>query len=63
MTFNPPKCVWMFDDREETWNSDCGLTWALNEGTPRQNEMVYCLRCGRILKEESPKAASRRRRK
>ena len=29
----------------------CDLTWTLNEGTPWQNEMRYCPKCGAYMIE------------
>lgn len=26
--------------------SECGLSWTLNDGTPEENEMCYCPKCG-----------------
>lgn len=26
--------------------SECGLMWSLDEGTPKENEMYYCPKCG-----------------
>ena len=26
--------------------SECGLSWALNDGTPEENDMYYCPKCG-----------------
>lgn len=41
------------DDIDEgIWRcSKCDLTWILNEGTPSQNEMRYCPKCGSYMLE------------
>ena len=45
------KCKWhvSFD---EVWASDCGLLWEFNDnGTPEQNEVYYCPKCGKKVEE------------
>ena len=45
------KCKWhvSFD---EVWTSDCGLLWEFNDnGTPEQNEVYYCPKCGKKVEE------------
>ena len=40
------------DIDETAWRcSKCDLTWILNEGTPWQNEMRYCPKCGAYMIE------------
>lgn len=40
------------DIDETAWRcSKCDLTWILNEGTPSQNEMRYCPKCGAYMVE------------
>ena len=35
------------DYGEETYEcSECGLTWALDDGNPQEYEMFYCPKCG-----------------
>jgi predicted nucleic acid-binding Zn ribbon protein len=46
------KCNWIYDDDEDCWNTSCGNEFTLNEGTPRDNRMVYCPYCGAKIKEE-----------
>jgi hypothetical protein len=46
------KCRWHVGDGEWTmWDASCGLVWAFDEGTPTENEMQYCPKCGRELEE------------
>lgn len=33
------------------WDSDCGESWALAEGTPTENGMKFCHGCGKPIKE------------
>lgn len=35
------------DEHGDTYEcSECGLLWMLDEGTPKENEMYYCPKCG-----------------
>jgi hypothetical protein len=44
------KCEWRIDDDESgTWSASCGLFWSFDEGTPTENGMKYCPKCGREL--------------
>jgi len=52
----PPRldgsCLWRIDGMPWDWNvwaADCGLLWDITDGTPRENEMNYCPKCGRVL--------------
>ena len=53
-------CKWWLDD--DDWNayaSECGMMWILESGTPVENDIVYCHKCGRrveyvITKTEQP---------
>lgn len=47
-------CHWvLYDDFDcVVWYSDCGLDWQFtNLSTPAENEMNYCPKCGKKLKE------------
>lgn len=40
-------------ERDEYYEcSHCGLAWALNDGTPKENEMYYCPKCKAHMIEE-----------
>jgi hypothetical protein len=41
-------CVWQ-DDVEGYWAGNCGIHWCLEEGTPKENGMNFCPRCGKRL--------------
>ncbi len=44
------ECEWHLDEEEaNAWESECGLVWCLDEGTPKENEMAFCPKCGRHL--------------
>lgn len=50
-------CEWTPDVNEEYngWMSECDQYWYLEEGTPRENGMIYCPFCGlwiRVLEKE-----------
>lgn len=35
------------DEYGDTYEcSECGLMWCLDDGTPQENEMYYCPKCG-----------------
>lgn len=33
------------------WDTDCGESWAITEGTPTENGMKFCHGCGKPIKE------------
>jgi hypothetical protein len=46
------ECEWnREDDESDTWQGGCGILWTLTEGTPTENEMIYCPKCGRKIIE------------
>lgn len=50
-------CEWHVDDDEaNAWLSACGLTWWFEVGSPIENEMAYCPKCGRHLTQLAPDA-------
>lgn len=43
---------WIKTDYEDTYEcSVCGEMWTLNDGTPKENNMDYCMRCGAKMDE------------
>ena len=50
----PNHCKWRDDD--EFWQTDCGLEWWLCDGTPAENNMNYCPKCGGEI--ETPEEAT-----
>lgn len=44
-------CQWIFTE-EAFWSGTCGLNWTFDTGTPKQNGMNYCPRCGKRLKRK-----------
>lgn len=43
-------CKWT-EDEDGLWNTECGGTFEITEGTPRENEMVFCPYCGKSIEE------------
>lgn len=52
----PPRslvpCKWKNED--EFWESTCGLSWWLTDGTPAENNMNFCPKCGGCITEVTP---------
>ena len=50
-------CTWRFRepfDGDEAWDAECGATWTFIEGGLKDNGAVFCLKCGRLIKEVRP---------
>ncbi len=50
----PPEyrvCHWTNDENEDynTWHGECGWEWDLDDGTPKENGIIFCPSCGRPL--------------
>lgn len=41
-------CEW-YEDMDGIWRGSCGITWQMETGTPTENEMAYCPKCGHPL--------------
>jgi predicted nucleic acid-binding Zn-ribbon protein len=41
-------CHWSQDD-DGAWHGSCGVAWHITEGTPVENYMQYCPKCGAVL--------------
>ena len=48
-------CTWTQDSYWGNWDSACGLSWQFTGGSPSDNEMVCCPKCGRKLVESAVK--------
>ena len=45
-------CNWYQEDYDsDTWESDCGMSFFLEEGKPSDNRMIFCCMCGKPLVE------------
>ena len=42
-------CHWAEDEDSGAYDTECGHTFALNDGTPAENEMAFCCYCGSQL--------------
>lgn len=44
-------CNWRYEESPtwDVWQGECGAMWSLNDGTPADNDMQYCPKCGRLL--------------
>lgn len=45
-------CYWKHDEFEGYWVAECGMKWCFPEGTPFQNGMRYCPKCGKKLRRK-----------
>lgn len=44
------KCEWAQEDESsDAWDTSCGHTFLINDGTPSENDMCYCCFCGKTL--------------
>lgn len=43
---------WEYDAFHDYWIcGHCDLEWTMNDGTPKENGMNYCPRCGHLIIE------------
>ena len=43
-------CNWnQYDDEYSSYETDCGQSFVLNEGTPGDNGLKFCCYCGKPL--------------
>ena len=48
---NMSVCQWVYGV-ENYWEAKCGLNWTFETGTPKQNGMNFCPRCGKTLEQK-----------
>jgi hypothetical protein len=49
-------CKWWEQYDYNIWETECGLEWETIDGTPKENHMNYCPKCGgEIIEIEIPK--------
>jgi len=50
-----PDCTWILEDDWDnaSWQGDCGATWNLDAGGPKENGMKFCPDCGGNLIEQA----------
>lgn len=46
-------CEWVYDEPYEYYETECGESFAILEGTPEDNKMKFCTYCGRKIKVNS----------
>jgi len=47
----PRTCVWSPEIIDNYWRGSCGIVWQCEFGTPSENGMNYCPRCGAKLEQ------------
>jgi hypothetical protein len=45
------ECYWAYVPQEEYWQTSCEEAFALNEGSPEDNNFKHCCYCGGKLKQ------------
>ena len=46
------RCIWSQDDWDsDAWATSCGHYFTLLEGTPADNDMVYCCHCAKPIEQ------------
>jgi hypothetical protein len=45
-------CLWREEYGDEEYQTSCGKAFVLNDGTPKDNDMLFCCFCGKLLREE-----------
>jgi hypothetical protein len=45
------ECYWAYVPQEEYWQTSCEEAFALNEGSPEDNNFKHCCYCGGELKQ------------
>jgi len=47
---DPAECLWR--DDEGVWNGSCGVAWRFDDGGVAENDVRFCLRCGKPVRVE-----------
>ena len=45
-------CTWTYDEDLDTWDTECGESFVVTNGTPAENKMRFCPYCGSPIIEE-----------
>lgn len=45
-------CVWTEEMDGDCWDSSCGESFVLIEGTPKENDFKFCAYCGKEIQEK-----------
>jgi hypothetical protein len=43
------KCKWVFDDYTCSYDTSCGAKWGFEDGTAKENGVVFCQSCGKKI--------------
>ncbi|MCP4540605.1 MAG: hypothetical protein GY832_26000 [Chloroflexi bacterium] len=43
------KCIWKYNSIDDYWQTGCDNAFSLDDGTPSENGMGFCLYCGKPL--------------
>jgi hypothetical protein len=49
------RCTWTEDADIGAWDTECGHSFCLEDGTPKQNRMKFCCYCGQPLEQVRPR--------
>lgn len=59
MSVEKAKCKWIYKEHQDYWTigsdyweTGCDNAFCLNEGTPKDNKMIYCPFCGKEIESE-----------
>lgn len=42
-------CVWIYVPDYDIWKTECGMSFEIGKGTPKENNMNFCAFCGKNL--------------
>ena len=47
----PGTCAWSYVDGDlaDYWDTECGASFCLEDGTPADNGMLFCHHCGKLI--------------
>ena len=45
------ECEWEYDKETDSYDTDCENKFSIIEGTPKDNEMIFCPYCGAKIKD------------
>jgi len=47
------KCQWVQDKWHEYWETGCGGSFVIENGTPKDNKMKFCPYCGKQIDQKA----------
>jgi len=45
------RCIRVYNDIDNYYDTECGIAWHFEEGGVKENDVIFCPFCGRIVKE------------